>query len=124
MRVRPERVAQTIRREIAGILENEMRDPRLASLVSVTDVEVTSDLSLARIWVSVLQGGIERERTLEALSKASGFVRRALAPRLGLREMPEIRFELDTSIERGARVEEILRKLRDGEPIPDEEEGT
>jgi ribosome-binding factor A len=124
MRVRPERVAQTIRREIAGILENELRDPRLSSLVSVTDVEVTSDLSLARIWVSVLQGGIERERALEALARASGFVRRALAPRLGLREMPEIRFELDTSIERGARVEELLRKIRDGEPIPDEEEGT
>ena len=51
-----------------------------------------------------------------------GFVRHELAPKLGLREMPEIRFELDTSIERGARVEEILRKLRDGEPVADDEE--
>ena len=124
MRIRPERVAQTLRREIAVMLEaGRLRDPRLSRLISVTDVEVTGDLSLARIYVSVLASGIERDRALDALAHASGFVRHELAPKLGLREMPEIRFELDTSIERGARVEEILRKLRDGEPVADDEEG-
>ena len=123
MRIRPERVAQTIRREIAELLEGRMRDPRLSSLISVTDVEVTGDLSLAKIYVSVLASGIERDRALEALTRATGFVRHELAPKLGLREMPEIRFVLDTSLERGARVEEILRKLRDGEPVADDEEG-
>ena len=121
MRIRPERVAQMIRREIADILEHRMRDPRIAALVSVTDVEVTSDLSFARVFVSVLAEGEELDRTLATLSKAAPFARRELAPRLGLREMPEIRFELDNSIQRGARVDELLRKLRDGEPIPDEE---
>jgi len=122
VRIRPERVAQTIRREIAAILETRLRDPRLSSLISVTDVEVTGDLSLARVYVGVLADGVERDRAMEALGRAAGFVRHELAPRLGLREMPEIRFLLDTSIERGARVDEILRKLRDGEPIPDEED--
>ena len=121
MRIRPERVAQRIRREIADILESRLRDPRVAGLVSVTDVEVTNDLALARVYVSVLAPGPERERALSALVNAAGFVRTALAPRLGLREVPEIRFVHDQSVERGARVEELLKRLARGEPIPDEE---
>jgi ribosome-binding factor A len=122
MRIRPERVAQQMRREVASILERDLRDPRLQDRwVSVTDVEVSPDLAMARIYVSVLEGGPSRDQALEALQSAAGFVRHELAHRLGLREMPEIRFLLDTSIERGARVEEILRKLARGEPIPDED---
>ena len=123
MRIRPERVAQRMRREIASILERDLRDPRLQGrFVSVTDVEVTEDLSMARVYVSVLEGGPPREQALEALQSAAGYVRHALAPRLGLREMPEIRFVLDTSIERGARVEDLLRRIARGEVIPDEDE--
>jgi len=125
VRIRPERVAQTIRREVAELIENKLRDPRLHAWVSVTDVEVTPDLSVARIFVSILPEEPERTRVLEILTRAAGFVRHELAPRLGLREVPEIRFLHDSSIERGARIEEILRKLRDGEPIPgDEPEGS
>jgi ribosome-binding factor A len=122
MRIRPERVAHMIRREMADILESRMRDPRVSRWVSVTDVEVTSDLSFARIYVSVLPEGAERDATLAALEGAAGFVRRELASRLGLREVPEIRFVADTSIERGSRVEEILKKLERGEAIDEEEE--
>ena len=122
MRIRPERVGQMMRREIAEILEHRLRDPRLTSMVSITDVEVTQDLSFARVYVSTLQVGEERERLLEALKAAAGFVRHELRPRLGLREVPEVRFEIDESIERGARVDEILRKIERGEPLEDEEE--
>ncbi len=122
MRIRPERVGQLMKREIADILEHRMRDPRLGSMVSITDVEVTQDLSFARVYVSTLQGGAERELLLETLRAASGFVRHELRPRLGLREVPEVRFVLDESIERGARVDEILRRLSHGEPVGDEEE--
>ena len=121
MKIRPERVAQRIRREIADILEHRLRDPRLGSLISVTDVEVTPDLSLARVYVSVLDAET-RERVLAILATAAGFVRHELTPRLGLREVPEIRFLLDTSIDRGARVEDLLRRLNQGESIPDDEE--
>ena len=121
MRIRPERVAQSIRREVTDILEQRVRDPRVSGRVNVTDVEVTSDLSFARIYVSVLADAAERERVLAALTQAAPFVRRELAPRLGLREMPEIRFMFDPSIEHGARVDELLRRLRQGEPIDDEE---
>jgi ribosome-binding factor A len=121
MRIRPERVAHMMRREVADILENRMRDPRLGSMVSITDVEVTQDLSFARVYVSTLQTGPEREQLLETLRAAAGFVRHELRPRLGLREVPEVRFVFDESIERGARVDEILRKLERGEPIDEEE---
>ena len=122
MRIRPERVAEAIKREMADILSSRLRDPRLGGMISVTDVEVTKDLSLARVYVSVLASGSERDRSLEALQHSAGFVRHELAPRLDLREVPELRFLLDTSIEKGARVEELLRKLASGEPLPDEGE--
>ena len=121
MKIRPERVAHLIRREIAEILSSRLRDPRVSRWVTVTDVELSGDLSFARVYLSVLATGPEREQTLEALERATPFIRRQLAPRLGLREMPEIRFVLDPSIERGARVEDLLRKLSRGEPIDPEE---
>jgi ribosome-binding factor A len=121
MRIRPERVGQMMRREIAEILEHRLRDPRVSSMVSITDVEVTQDLSFARVFVSTLVTGAERERVLEALKAAAGFVRHELRPRLGLREVPEVRFVFDESLERGARVDEILRRIEAGEPIEDEE---
>jgi ribosome-binding factor A len=122
VRIRPERVAETIKREMAEILTRKLRDPRLGGMISVTDVEVTPDLSMARIYVSVLAEGAERDQVMAALTRSEGFVRHELAPRLGLREMPGVRFLLDTSIEKGARVEELLRRIADGEPIPDEDE--
>lgn len=122
MSVRPERVAQRMRRDIAEILEHELRDPRIGTLVSVTDVEVTRDLSFARVFVSVLGAEREREEAMEGLRHATGFVRHELGPRLGLREVPELRFELDTSLDRGARVDEILKKIERGQPIEDGED--
>ncbi|HTK30828.1 MAG TPA: 30S ribosome-binding factor RbfA [Candidatus Saccharimonadaceae bacterium] len=121
MRIRPERVAHLMRREIADILQNKLRDPRLSTMVSVTDVEVTHDLSSAKVYVSMLAEGPDRDRSMHTLQSAAGYVRRELGPRLGLREVPELRFEIDTSIERGARVDEILRRLHDGEVIEDDE---
>ncbi len=121
MRIRPERVAHLMQREVADILRTRMRDPRLSDWVSVTDVEVTEDLSLAKVFVSILPSGAEREQALRVLAGAAGFVRRELAPRLGLREVPEIRFKLDDSIERGARVEDLLKRLERGETLADED---
>jgi ribosome-binding factor A len=119
---RPDRVAHLMQREVAEILERRMRDPRIGAMVSVTDVEVTRDLSFARIYVSLLATGEERDRILHALQSAAGWVRHELSPRLGLREVPELRFELDDSVERGARVDSILRRIQSGETIEDEED--
>jgi ribosome-binding factor A len=110
-----------MRREVADILQTRLRDPRVTAMVSVTDVEVTQDLSFARVFVSIMGSPAEREATMEALAHAAGFVRHELSPRLGLREVPDVRFVHDTSLDRGARVEELLKRLHDGQPVEDEE---
>jgi len=123
LRIRPERVAHLIQREVADLIANRLRDPGISSWISVTGVDVSPDLSFARVFVSMLSKGPERETSLEALRRAAPFVRRELAPRLGLREVPELRFEWDGSLEHGARIDELLRKLERGEPVDDEDDG-
>jgi ribosome-binding factor A len=121
MSKRTERVADLIRREMMDILMRKMRDPRL-SFISVTGVEVAADLGSAKIWLSSLDGVEKRAEIVKVLTHAAPFLRRELAPRLGLREVPELRFAYDESIERGARVEDLLRRIHEGEPIEDDEE--
>lgn len=121
MRIRPEKVAHLMRREVADILENRLRDPRLGSTVTVTDVEVTQDLSFARVYVTVLGDEAQRAQAMETLARAGGFIRRELGGRLDLREVPEIRFLYDDSLDRGHRVEDLLRRLEKGEKLPDED---
>lgn len=123
MRIRPEKVAHLMRREIADILQRRVRDPRVSAMVSVTDVEVTPDLSFARVYVSIMGPEAERAATLEALRHAAGFVRHELGERLDLREVPEVRFVHDESLERGARVEDLLKRIQEGRPVEDEELG-
>lgn len=122
MSKRSERVGDLIRRELAEILVRKLRDPRVG-FISVTAVEVTGDLSVAKIFLSSLEGQEKRTATLDAVRHAAPFLRRELAPRLGLREVPELRFAYDNSIEQGARIEELLRQIHEGEPVPDEEAG-
>jgi ribosome-binding factor A len=119
---RTERVADLIRRELSDVLANRMRDPRLG-FVSITGVDVSGDLGHATVWLSSLDGVEGRAVVLKVLGNAVPFLRRELAPRLGLREVPTLRFLYDESIERGARIEGLLRKIKDGEPVGDEEEG-
>jgi ribosome-binding factor A len=121
MSKRTEKVADLIRRELADILMSKMRDPRVG-FTTVTGVDVVADLSLATVYVSSLEGSEGAAKLLGALQGAVPFLRHELAPRLGLREVPDIRFVYDESIERGARIEDLLRKINSGEPIDDENE--
>ncbi len=121
MSKRTERVADLIRRELADILMRRMRDPRLG-FVSITGVEVSGDLTHATVYLSSLDGAEGRVEVVKVLSHAVPFLRRELAPRLGLREVPTLRFIYDESIERGARIEELLKKIKDGPPPDDDDE--
>jgi ribosome-binding factor A len=121
MSKRTERVADLIRRELADIVMTKLRDPRVGFL-TITGVEVTADLSLATVYVSSLEGTAGAKKLLGALHHAVPFLRHELAPRLGLREMPDLRFLYDESIERGARVEDLLRRIQSGETIDDGDE--
>lgn len=107
---RVERVAEQVREEVSQILATEVADPGVG-LVTVTRVKVTPDLSLARVYWSLLGDAAERKKTTKALQRAAPFVRHLLAERLTLRRAPEVVFQFDEGLAAHARVEEILHEL-------------
>jgi ribosome-binding factor A len=108
---RSERVADLVRAEISRLVLIEAHDPVLRK-VTITDVEMPGDLRSARIYFSVLGTDAEWDEALAALDRASGFLRREVGRRCALRFAPELHFFSDRSIERGARIEELLAKHR------------
>ena len=118
---RIERVNGVLRQEISRILAAELRDPRLASLVSVTRVDTSSDLQFAKVFVSVLGDQEEKSSTLKALKAASGFIRRGIRHQVTLRAVPSVAFYIDESIERGA---ELLKLIDEVAPGPDTEQAS
>jgi len=104
---RAERVADQLRIEVADILAKKSKDPRL-KFVTVTNVEVTNDLRIARVYVSILGSQGDEPAILKALNNASGFVRSEIGRRLELRYTPEVKFWPDTN---GPRAERILKIL-------------
>lgn len=115
--VRSERVADLVREEAARLLQTEVHDARLG-FVTVTEVRMSPDLKHARIYVSLLSDGEARARAMSALEAARGFIRHRLGQTLRLRYTPEIAFCLDTSIEYGAHIEDLIQQVRDGSPQP------
>ena len=109
---RQQRVAELIREEVADILTRKIGDPRV-KLVCVTAVDVTADLELARVFVSVIGDSEARRQALEGLDHAKPFIRHELAARLQLRQVPELMFRLDEAVERGARVDQLLRQIQE-----------
>ncbi len=114
---RPERLGEAIREEVARMIVFELKDPRLG-LITVTRVEVSGDLSHARVHVGVLGDERERRKSLEALERASGFVRHELARRLGIRQVPEIDFRYDKGLEATDRVARLLEEEKAAKPAP------
>ncbi len=112
---RATRVADQIRMEVADILMRKTRDPRLQS-VTVTDVEVTSDLRLARVYVTTMRDGAEEALVMAGLEKAAGFIRGELGRRLSLRYNPELVFRKDVSGPRGDRILMLLDSLKSDSP--------
>jgi ribosome-binding factor A len=110
---RHERIAEEIQHEVVSMLEGELKDPRLATNVIVTEVRVSPDLKNARIFYTVEGTPEERTEAQKALDKANGFVRHELVERLQVRRVPELHFILDESAERVRRIEELLRQNHD-----------
>jgi ribosome-binding factor A len=112
---RTERLAEEIRNEVSLMLAGELKDPRLAGAMDVTEVRVSPDLKHVRVYVHVLGDAAERAAALTGLEAASGYIRHELVERLHLRRAPEISFVRDESEEYGRRIEELLRKTKDAE---------
>jgi ribosome-binding factor A len=109
---RSERVAEGIREEVATFLAEDVKDPRVVGLVTVTGVDVTRDLRHAKVFVSIMGSDEERRATLEGLESAAGHLRSRVARALRLRVAPEISFRYDDTVARAARIEALLAELR------------
>jgi len=108
---RVERVAEQIREEVSQILATEVADPGIA-LVTVTRVKVSPDLSLARIYWTMMGDVAQRKQTAKALSRAAAYVRHLLSTRMTLRRAPDVQFIFDQSVAAQDRVEQILQELK------------
>ncbi len=110
---RIKRVGDRIREEISNLLHRKVKDPRIG-FVTITDVEVTANLRLAKVYYSVMGSEADRQRASQGLDSASGFIKRELSSRLQLKFMPEIVFQYDSSVEYGDRMERIFREIEGG----------
>ncbi len=110
---RSERVGDLLREEIADIIMRRVKDPRIG-FVTVTSVRVTDDLRIARVYISVLKKE-ERQQTLAALTSARGFIRSELGKRVRMKILPRLEFFEDESIEYGARIDALLKRIKDEE---------
>jgi len=115
---RSERVAAQLHREIAQIIQREVKNPDVG-FVSVSEVDVTRDISLARVYVTVFDSE-DAVTTIKALNKAAGFIRTRVGNKMRMRHVPELRFLHDASVETGAKVDALIAKaLRQDADHPD-----
>ena len=112
---RTDRISEEVKREVSFIIQNELKDPRIAKMISVTAADVTRDLRYARVYVSVLGDENEKRDAIEGLRSAAGFIRREIWRRIQLRYTPEIIFELDDSIEHGVYINKLINETLQGD---------
>ncbi len=106
------RISEEVRKVVSGIIMNDIKDPRVSIMTSVTKVEVTRDLRYANIYISVLGEKPSGEDTIKGLESAKGFIRKEIGKNINLRCTPEPLFFLDTSIEYGVKISKILNDLK------------
>lgn len=105
------RISEEIKKIVSGLLLTDLKDPRISSMTSITEVDVSNDLSYAKIYVSVLGDEEQKQDTLEGLNSAKGFVRKEISKNVKLRHTPQPRFLLDESIERGMELTKLIEKV-------------
>lgn len=120
-RLRVEKVQEAIQQEISKMLLMDVKDPRI-QFVTVTGVELTDDMSYAKIYVSLYGPKDKQEETWKALQKSLGFMRTEIAKRIRLRFAPTLILQKDTSMEYSAHIESILQKIKQEEKPATEEE--
>ncbi len=104
------RISEEIKRELGSLIP-ELKDPRISGIVSVVSVDVSRDLGVAKVFVSVLGTDEQRSNTLAGISSASGFIRKEIGRRVKLRRTPEFAFVEDTSIEYGSHINKLIGEV-------------
>ncbi len=107
---RHERLEQDVKIALSDIIMNEVKEPSVTGLISVTDVKITPDQKYAKVYVSVF-GKTNKQKVIDALTKATGFIKKELGKRVRMRNMPSIIFELDDSMEYGAHMDKVIKEV-------------
>ena len=110
MVLKKEKVSGIIQRELSQILQMEVRDPKIG-FCTITAVDLTNDLSIAKIYVTFLGKDFDTRKGMQALERSKGFIRSLLAKRLTIRKVPELHFVNDTSLQCGNKIEKIIDDL-------------
>ena len=118
---RTDRIAPLMMREIERIIREDISDPRTQCMFSVTHVDVTRDLRYAKVYISIYEED-KREAMMQALRKAAGFIRHGVGEAVQLRYTPEMLFQLDTSIENGVRIANLIHQVRSKEGDHEQEQ--
>jgi ribosome-binding factor A len=121
---RPARVAEEFRHELGAVLARGLKDPRVTGFITVTGAKMGPDLKDITVYVSIHAAEAERERTLEGLRAAATWLQREVSRNLKLRYTPHLRFAYDPSVERGDRIERLLKEARTPQGAPNEERGS
>jgi ribosome-binding factor A len=116
------RISEEVRKIVSELIFNGLKDPRINPMTTVTRVEVTRDLSFAKIYISVLGDDINKEETIKGLNSAKGFIRKEIGNRMDLRYAPEPIFNLDESIEKAISLSKLIDEVnKDNKGLQDEE---
>ncbi len=107
------RINEEVKKELSDIIRNSIKDPRLASMISVTDVNVTKDLRYAKVYLSIFGDEQVKKTSLEILKNSRGVMRRELARRINLRNTPELIIEEDNAIEYGMHIDSLIEKIKE-----------
>jgi len=104
-------IQSEFKRVLSEIISGEMKDPRISEMSSVTHVELSRDLKYAKAYISVYDTEKKRKSTIESLTHAERFIKNEIGSRMKIRRLPQITFLLDTSIEHGSNISQILKKV-------------
>ncbi|NLB20868.1 MAG: 30S ribosome-binding factor RbfA [Clostridium sp.] len=104
------RINEEMKKEISAIVMNGLKDPRITAMITITAVEVTSDLSYAKVFTSIFGTDEEKEDTLEGLKSSTGFIRHELGKRIQIRKIPQLIVVLDETLDRGMHIDELIKQ--------------
>lgn len=110
MSKKTEKIAELIKRNISEIIQFELKDPKIG-FITITDAQVTNDLSYATIYVSFLGQNARKEAGMQALNRSKGHIRSELSKKLSTRKVPELIFKLDNALEKGNKIEKIIADM-------------
>lgn len=111
---RVQRIGEELRRVISDIIRSKIKDPRIPEIISVTNVIVTNDLSFAKIFVEIMGTKEEKEEAIEGLNSAKGFIKKEISSEVKLRQMPELIFILDETLDINQKMEELIEEVKHG----------